>query len=374
MTGQDSTDALQDLLAAANRRLTDVSAEIAHIRSMLAALGRRPEGRAAPEPDAEAGEIARYLDIAPDVLEYRRMYHEAFGTVAPPPALPKARAWPLPDEGTSYRDKLVGCLDLSGLGAEIGPLNIPLVTKADADVLYVDHLPTEALKAKYSHYEGLVDIDRPMGDKSLRQTLEGDAPLDFVVASQVMEHVPDPIGWLGDLAAVLKVGGRAAISLPDRRLTFDLYRRESRPSDFIAAHVAGATVPDARAVYDHFSQVAAVSMQWAVKESVYPDDVVHGMGAVVAPPFDVDPLELVRQARDGAYHDVHAWVYTPVSFVLCFAHLAGAGLIPFRCSQFYPTNPLSPDRGSSSLTCVFEKAADGSDPAELRRSFLTALG
>ena len=81
------------------------------------------------------------------VLQYRLAYFEINGAIAPDDGIPSARAWPEQDRGISYRDKLLGLSDINkGRGAEIGPLNVPLMSKADGDVLYVDHLDTKGLK------------------------------------------------------------------------------------------------------------------------------------------------------------------------------------------------------------------------------------
>ena len=140
------------------------------------------------------------------------------------------------DDTLTYRDKLVGMLPLeNGTGAEIGPLNWPVLSKQETRVLYVDHLDTQGLREKYPALDNIVEVDRPMVSNSLEETLKPDAPLDFIVASHVFEHVPNPIRWLREAAAVLRPGGRLALALPDRRMTFDILRHETRPSDVISA-------------------------------------------------------------------------------------------------------------------------------------------
>lgn len=313
-----------------------------------------------------------FIGTLPNVLQYRRAYFEVYGEAARNEALPNARAWPSRDSNLSYRDKLVSHLYLKGRGAEIGPLNLPLLSKKDFNVLYVDHLDTAGVKEKYSHLENLPEVDRPIVNDSLEKTLRGDSPLDYVVASQVMEHVPNPIRWMNEITEILRVGGLLSISLPDRRLTFDLYREETRASDIIAAYLQDLTVPDVRAVYDHHSQASAVNMHWAVTDSLYPHDVINGGGSVSARVFAVnEAIELTKRAQSGEYLDVHCWVFTPPSFLLAMAQIAKEGFIKLRCKQFYPTNAKSTDRGSSSFTVVLEKTDAPSD--EIRRSFLEAL-
>src|SRR4051812_41374516 len=85
----------------------------------------------------QALESVRYFDTVAAVLQYREAYYEVRGHIAPGTALPTARAWPKPDTSLSYKEKLTGPLDLSGQGAEIGPLNIPLLSKDESRVLYV---------------------------------------------------------------------------------------------------------------------------------------------------------------------------------------------------------------------------------------------
>jgi SAM-dependent methyltransferase len=351
------------------RRLRDradgLLQETERLRRQLADAGKAES----PAPTAE------YVNTDGAVLQYRIAYYEAHGHVPPGAGLPSARAYPAPGAGLSYKQKLTGLLPTAtGLGAEIGPLNIPLLSRDEARILYVDHLDTAGLRAKYPTLGDIAEIDRPMVNDSLADTLSADAPLDYVVGSQVFEHVPNPIRWLHEIAAILRPGGLLALSLPDRRLTFDLLRQETRPADIIAAYIDDHTIPGIRSVYDNHALASFINMHWATSESVYPDDVINGRGAVNPKRATDQALQMVQLAKAGQYLDVHAWVYTPVSFLLTMAQLAAEGLIPFSCRQFYPTDATSPDRGSSSFTIILEKPEAGVPAAVLRKTFLLPLG
>jgi len=92
------------------------------------------------------------------------------------------------------------------------------------------HLSTEALREKYQHDPAvdiaqIVEVDFDLAQITFRDALARIAPLDFVVASHVIEHVPDLVGWLSDIHAALRVGGVLALVIPDKRFTFDLHRR-----------------------------------------------------------------------------------------------------------------------------------------------------
>jgi SAM-dependent methyltransferase len=324
---------------------------------------------------ARSVEIGIFRDRNPAVLQYRQAYYEAHGHIAPGSALPSARDFPHCGSGLSYKQKLTGLLDTAGgHGAEIGPLDIPLLSKQEARVLYLDHLDTDGLRKKYPTLPNIVEVDRPMVNNSIVDTLRSDGPLDYVVASQVFEHVPNPIGWLREVADVLRTGGLLALSLPDRRMTFDFMREESRASDLLSAYLHDSVVPDVRSVYDHHSQASFINMHWATPLSLTPEEVMVGYGAVRPKLATDDYMSYTREAKEGSYFDVHAWVYTPPSFLIIMAQLAQDELIPFRCHQFYPTDEASGDRDSSSFTIVLEKVSEPFDLADLRRSFLMPLG
>ena len=85
-----------------------------------------------------------------------------------------------------------------GTGLEIGALHAPTLLKSEHDVLYVDYASTEVVKANQFdpsvNKVDIVDVDIVWGDRPLRQA--AGRTVDFVVASHVIEHVPDLVGWL----------------------------------------------------------------------------------------------------------------------------------------------------------------------------------
>ncbi|MGE3619115.1 MAG: methyltransferase domain-containing protein [Acidimicrobiia bacterium] len=225
-----------------------------------------------------------------------------------------------------------------GRGLEIGALHNPVVP-VDRDVLHVDHASTEDLRAKYADDPAvvdMVDVDVVWTDRGLRRELdevagEG-ATVDYVVASHVVEHVPDLVGWLAELAAVLRPGGSLSLAVPDKRFCFDARRRVTDVSEVVDAHLSGRRRPSLAATFDfwtHYDQVDAAAL-WA------------GAAPPPAEPLrDVEALERTRAAADSSdYHDVHAWVFTPASFLGILDRLAGVDLLPpFELGSFAATRP-----------------------------------
>lgn len=226
-------------------------------------------------------------------------------------------------------DLLLGSIDLgTSKGLELGPLAKPVVTRGMGDVRYLDHIGTEALRARYSTHAGfdvdsIVPIDYASGAGSICEAVGTDAPFDYVIASHVIEHVPDLIRWLLDIRSVLGDGGVLALAIPDHRRCFDALRAPTTAAEVIHANLTAATTPSPRQVFDHM----ASAVSW------------HGLISwEEEPPFaELVSVHSERAAIDRAseisgsdeYQDVHCWVFTPASFVRLFASLLRLELVPF---------------------------------------------
>jgi SAM-dependent methyltransferase len=220
---------------------------------------------------------------------------------------------------TDRTAQILRSIDLASTkGLELGPLHNPVVRRSDGDIRYLDHVDTDALRARYASHVGfdidaIVPIDYAIGDGTISAAVGDDAPFDYVIASHVIEHVPDLIGWLNDVRGVLVDGGVLSLAVPDHRCCFDALRSPTVAADVVHAHLDHATVPSARQVFDHY----ASAVLW------------HGLIAwSEEPPFDElvpvhgEPEALERAtaaATLGEYVDVHCWVFTPRTAEPCDA-------------------------------------------------------
>jgi 2-polyprenyl-3-methyl-5-hydroxy-6-metoxy-1,4-benzoquinol methylase len=221
-------------------------------------------------------------------------------------------------------------------GIEIGALDRPLVTTAMSNVRYVDHAANHELMAKYAdspnvQLDRLVDVSYVWGEKTLRESVGESQHFDYVIASHVIEHVPDLVGWLRDVRSILKDGGVLSLVVPDRRFTFDYRRPTSVTSAIIDAHVAQLRRPSPGQVYDHFSHVVHLDATAAWAGDFAPEDLRRKFSDDVA----VQKMVLARDSED--YIDVHCWVFTPQSFFRTFRDLARTRLVEFAVAGFVPT-------------------------------------
>ena len=125
---------------------------------------------------------------------------------------------------------------IRGEGLELGALNNPLPVSPLAQVRYVDFATAEAVAEQFpGHAVKTPDI---VDDAVTLASVE-DCSQDFVIACHILEHLEDPIGAIKTWFRVLKPGGVLFMSIPDRRFTFDFYRKLTPLEHLMADHEQG---------------------------------------------------------------------------------------------------------------------------------------
>jgi SAM-dependent methyltransferase len=136
---------------------------------------------------------------------------------------------------------------LRGSGLDLGPGSHPFEVPAGVTVRYVDRWIPEENRSLFPELSDDVQFPKPdivsNFDTDRLQMIESKSQ-DFVVASHVLEHLADPIGFLGDMYRVLRPGGLAIVLLPDLRRTFDNKRAPTPLRHLAAEHGAGVTSVD----------------------------------------------------------------------------------------------------------------------------------
>jgi len=156
------------------------------------------------------------------------------------------------------------------------------------------------------------------------------------MASHLIEHIPDPVGWLMDVARVLRIGGILSLVIPDKRYCFDINRSPTEISDLVDANLRQLRQPSYRQVYD-FSAKALLDM--IDTPAVWAGNVDYS-STVRTDVDDPDAFAFKRcidMQHSDEFADVHAHVFTPDSFLDLFEKLARLRLVKFEIGDFAPT-------------------------------------
>ncbi len=212
-------------------------------------------------------------------------------------------------------------------GLEIGALCNPIVPPGAGHIEYVDHLPTEELRKKYAtdpnvDVARIVTVNYVWGECTLPEVV-GDRRFDYVIASHVVEHVPDPIGWLREIAAVLSPGGMLSLAIPDKRWTFDCRREVTSVSEMIESYFEHRRRPTIRHCVEQFGEAAkvpgAVSAADLWQGKVSFDQIPLMTPGLLEHLGEAGMRSYFDAFRSGTYLDAHCSVFTPFSFVRILA-------------------------------------------------------
>lgn len=235
------------------------------------------------------------------------------------------------------RDKLLKKIDLKGEGLEIGPLCWPLLKKNEANIKYVDHVSRNDLLEIYKDDKGILpelipEVDFPLNGRSLRNTIPKGKKFDYILASHVIEHVPDMVRWLQDMASVLKTGGILSLAIPDKRYTFDIDRHTSTTGDVVGAYIDELEKPSSSTLFDYacnFRQNIDATKVW--QGELYLNSKAPHRYSL----SDSYNLCLENKKR---YVDTHCNVFTPSSFFAIIRDLIGLGLFDYEVVTFHDTD------------------------------------
>lgn len=218
---------------------------------------------------------------------------------------------------------------IDGEVLEIGPFDIPALRGERVE--YFDILDTDGLRRRALELgrrpDQVPDIDycSPVGDLSII-----DRTFDAVFSSHVVEHQPDLIKHLNDVAKLLVPGGRYYVIAPDKRYCFDHFLPLSTTDDVVAAHRSKRIVPPPAAVLAHGLNTS------------HNRALLHWLGIHGRPSADEATRQAIERdavaAEQGIYIDVHTWIFTPERFRDVVSDLARDDHIDLRLTEVTATS------------------------------------
>ncbi|MDE2334548.1 MAG: methyltransferase domain-containing protein [Rhodospirillales bacterium] len=219
---------------------------------------------------------------------------------------------------------------------EIGPSHAPIAPKARGwQTMVVDHASADMLRQKYAalNVDGsrIEEVDVVWTDGSIADAFppEQHGSYDLLIASHVIEHLPDLIGFFTSASRLLARDARIALAVPDKRYCFDVLKPWTTTGDILNAK--GSARHNSKTSWNQiiYSATADSAFAWGqheVSEIRLISTLAHAR------------LALQNFSDDATlpYRDNHAWQFTPSSFALAIFELGVLGEIDWHIADITP--------------------------------------
>ena len=257
------------------------------------------------------------------------------------------------------KHKILKYIDPEGFGVEIGPSHNPIAPKRDGFKTHViDHMSRKQLLGKYKNHgvnlDNIEEVDFVWEGQPYAELLGSGKKYDWIIASHVIEHTPDLIGFLLDCDSILNDDGVISLAIPDKRYCFDRFRPITGLSDIVNSHAERRSIHSPGTVAEYYLNVVSKG-----------GDIAWSPGQPGRFKFIHAPSEarsnMENAGANSAYADLHAWCFVPSSFRLLIHDLHLLGLTPMREVMFFPTS------GCEFFATLGRR---GSGPAESRLTLL----
>lgn len=241
----------------------------------------------------------------------------------------------LKEKNTVSREVLIRKgIDKEQIGLEIGPSHHPVVSKKEGyRVEIIDWLSQQELK---EHYEGhgvdldaIEEVDYVWKGGSYSELTGKKEYYDYIIASHMIEHTTDFLGFLQDCSNMLKHNGILRLAVPDKRYCFDHFRDLTGLAEVLNNYYEPTNLQTIGNVAEYHMNVVAYKkkISWdrsvgrfgnlSINDKHY--NFVHSLD-------DVKRVSrLVQEKKE--YRDIHHYVFTPASFELLIADLRMLGLL-----------------------------------------------
>jgi predicted SAM-dependent methyltransferase len=239
--------------------------------------------------------------------------------------------------GWSREEVLFDLFDSRGRGLEIGPSHNPLTPKFRGfNVEVLDYTDREGLIAKYQdnpHVDlsRIEEVDHVTLGRPIRDVIGERGCYDFIIASHVIEHLPDMLDFLQTCGDLLQPSGVLVLVVPDKRFCYDLLLPPSTTGEVLQAHHERRRRPLPGAIFNSiaYDVLRAGRLTWDEETAESPE---FNATLQAAHAF------FKHAASTEEYTDVHVWRFTPSGFRLIIEDLYALGASPMREAHFVTTN------------------------------------
>ena len=233
-------------------------------------------------------------------------------------------------------EKILSHVKKEGRGLEIGPSHSPVASKkAGYQVHVLDHLDREGLIQKYQGdacaLSNIEEVDYVWNGESYVELIGKTNCYDWIIASHVIEHVPDILGFLIDCSTLLKETGVLSLAIPDKLFCFDYFRPLTGLANVVDVFLQKRKTHSPGVVLESLLYATALNTEGA-----------WGKNNLCADTFSLTEtqenalLQFDLAKKSESYINAHGWCFTPHSFRLLIQDLHALGFLSFQELAFYP--------------------------------------
>jgi SAM-dependent methyltransferase len=225
---------------------------------------------------------------------------------------------------------------------EVGPGYRPLVPKREGWNSYsIDHAARDELVKKYASHgqpiHQIEEVDFLWRDGPIETAVPREmwGSFDACIASHLIEHIPNPIGFYLSMSMLLAPKGSLLLIVPDKRYIFDFFKPLSTTSQLIDAFKHKRVRHTKATAFDNVNTNCRLENGVAWNDAADLAGIHFVSGKGISEGYQA--YEHTDEAAISAYVDFHGWTYTPASFALSVLETNALGLHPFVIEKSYPT-------------------------------------
>lgn len=233
------------------------------------------------------------------------------------------------------KEKTLKHIRKNGIGIEIGPSHNPIAPKKDGfNVQIIDVKNRDDLVKGYKGHnvntDNIEEVDFIWDGQSFSELTGQHKHYDWIIASHVIEHTPDLIGFLNNCEAILKDDGVISLAIPDKRYCFDHYRPITGISKILDSHFQKNKTHTPGALIEYHMNVVLR------KGAIAWDSNTTGEYKTIHP-LEGSYQRMNQALNEKKYIDTHAWCFVPHSLRLLIHDLSHLKQIHLQEIDFYPT-------------------------------------
>lgn len=179
--------------------------------------------------------------------------------------------------------------------------------------------------------DNIEEVDFVWHGEPLQELIGKTSCYAWIIASHVIERVPDLISYLQQCEALLKPDGILSLVIPDKRYCFDYFSSSSSTGSVLDAYAEKRVRPSHGQIFDHFANASKRNgnIAWSSDGQGGADALAHTLADAQA--------HWARSVSTTDYIDVHCWRLTPASFRLLVSDLLNLGLINLEIKAEFDT-------------------------------------